>query len=100
MGDFTSAYVNVWCQGGCVTMHGLRMTVPVCVPAHVFVWFFCSAVAVKGAAYLSSAAVVAAHAAELSAAGGIITQQDLASAAPLERHLIKVEVCVHALNRP
>jgi hypothetical protein len=49
-------------------------------------------VASKGAAYLASPAVTAAHASELSAAGGIVTAQDLAVAAPQERELLKMQV--------
>lgn len=49
-------------------------------------------VASQGAAYLTSPAVTAAHAAELSSAGGIITAQDLAGAAPQERELLRMQV--------
>jgi hypothetical protein len=41
---------------------------------------------------LTSPSVTAAHATELAAAGGIITAQDLAGAAPQERELLRVQV--------
>jgi len=54
-----------------------------------------AAVASQGASYLTSAAVTAAHARELAAAGGIITAQDLTGAQPLERQLLTVQVSKH-----
>lgn len=54
-----------------------------------------SSVASEGPSYLTSPAVTAAHAKELSAAGGKITAQDLAEAKPLERELLRVQVWLH-----
>lgn len=58
----------------------------------------CPPVAAQGAAYLTSPSVTAAHASELAAAGGIITAQDLAGAAPQERELLKVQVSRHGVS--
>lgn len=54
--------------------------------------FLCNAVAAEGASYLQSPDVTAVHAAELKAAGGIITAQDLADAVPQKRELLTMQV--------